>query len=90
MEDVRLVRVYETIDPIRGELVRGLLESNGIDVLAKGEGRGPYRMGPMILFVPEDDVPRADELVAASEEGRLALADEESELDRPGDYRLEY
>ena len=70
---VKLVRVYETADPIRGLLVRGLLESEGIDVLAKGEGTGPYRMGPVILFVPDDARERADELVTASEEGSLEL-----------------
>jgi hypothetical protein len=71
--DVQLVQVYETLDPLRGALVRGLLESDGIRVLAKGEGTGPYRMGPVILFVDEDDADRARELVSASEAGSLAL-----------------
>jgi hypothetical protein len=70
---VRLVRVYETIDPVRGLLVRGLLESDGIQVLAKGEGAGPYRMGPVVLFVPEEDEGRARELAAASDAGALSL-----------------
>ena len=70
---VKLVRVYETADPIRGLLVRGLLEAEGIDVLAKGEGSGPYRMGPVILFVPDTSSDRAKELITASEEGSLAL-----------------
>jgi Putative prokaryotic signal transducing protein len=70
---MQLVRVYETLDPLRGALVRGLLESDGIRVLAKGEGTGPYRMGPVILFVDEEDAARARELVAASEAGSLAL-----------------
>lgn len=70
---MKLVRVYETLDPVRGLLVRGLLEAEGIDVLAKGEGSGPYRMGPVILFVPNDACDRAEELIAASEEGSLAL-----------------
>ena len=70
---VKLIRVYETLDPVRGLLVRGLLEAEGIDVLAKGEGSGPYRMGPVILFVPEGAADRAEELIAASEEGSLAL-----------------
>jgi hypothetical protein len=69
-----VIRVYETLDPLRGLLVRGLLESDGIRVLTKGEGSGPYRMGPVILFVTEDDAERARELVAASEAGALALA----------------
>ncbi|HZB79253.1 MAG TPA: DUF2007 domain-containing protein [Actinomycetota bacterium] len=70
---MKLVRVYETLDPVRGLLVRGLLEAEGIDVLAKGEGAGPYRMGPVILFVPDHATARAGELIAASEEGSLAL-----------------
>jgi hypothetical protein len=70
---VKLVRVYETADPIRGVLVRGLLEAEGIDVLAKGEGSGPYRMGPVILFVTDGATDRAKELIAASEEGALEL-----------------
>ena len=70
---VKLVRVYETADPIRGLLVRGLLEAEGIDVLAKGEGSGPYRMGPVILFVPDTASDRAEELITASEEGSLEL-----------------
>ncbi len=70
---MKLVRIYETADPVRGLLVRGLLEAEGIDVLAKGEGAGPYRMGPVILFVAEDASGRANELIAASEDGSLAL-----------------
>ncbi|MGH2681287.1 MAG: putative signal transducing protein [Actinomycetota bacterium] len=70
---MKLVRVLETLDPVRGILVRGLLEAEGIDVLAKGEGSGPYRMGPVILFVPEEAAARATELIAASEDGALAL-----------------
>jgi Putative prokaryotic signal transducing protein len=74
---VELVRIYETLDPVRGLLVRGLLESEGIRVLAKGEGTGPYRTGPVILLVDLDDVPRATELVSASEAGSLALGNGE-------------
>lgn len=76
---MKLVRVFESLDPIRGMLVRGLLEAEGLEVLAKGEGLGPYRTGPIILFVTEDASERARELIAAAEDGSLALAtDEES------------
>jgi hypothetical protein len=71
---MQLVRVFESLDPVRGLLVRGLLEAEGMDVLAKGEGLGPYRTGPVILFVPEDASDRARELIAAAEDGSLALA----------------
>jgi hypothetical protein len=74
---VKLVRVYETFDAVRGMLVRGLLESDGIDVLSKGEWSGPYRMGPVILFVPSGDEDRARELIAASEAGSLSLGSDE-------------
>ena len=57
--------------------MRGLLESEGIDVLAKGEGSGPYRMGPVILFVPDDASGRAIELIQAAEDGSLALTPED-------------
>ncbi|HXY73420.1 MAG TPA: hypothetical protein VEM41_12840 [Actinomycetota bacterium] len=36
-----------------GLLARGLLQAEGIPVLTKGEGEGPYRMGPVELWVPE-------------------------------------
>ena len=84
MGGMKLVRVYETIDPVRGVLVRGLLESDGIRVLAKGEGTGPYRMGPVVLFVPEEDEDRARELVAASEAGALSLEPDEVPAVRNG------
>jgi hypothetical protein len=70
---VELVHVYESADPIRGLLVRGLLESDGIDVFAKGEGAGPYRTGPLILYVPEEARARALELIRAAEDGSLSL-----------------
>ena len=80
---MELQPVYETHDPLRGLLVSGLLESDGIRVLASGEGAGPYRMGPVILSVPSEDVDRARELVAASEAGSLTLAEEEGPAGSP-------
>ena len=32
---------------------RARLEDEGIPVLVKGEGDGPYRVGPVMLYVPE-------------------------------------
>src|SRR5256714_14191952 len=37
-----------------GLLAKGLLEAEGIPVTAKGESEGPYRMGPMYLWVPAE------------------------------------
>ena len=37
-----------------GLLARGLLASEGIAVVGKGEAEGPYRVGPMELWVPAE------------------------------------
>jgi hypothetical protein len=47
-----LVLVLSTVSVPEGEIVRARLEHEGIPVLVKGEGGGPYRMGPVHLFVP--------------------------------------
>ena len=74
-----LVRVYASGDTFAAELMRGRLEAEGITVLAKGEGEGPYRMGPVYLFVPASDETRARMVVDAVESGAFAL-DEADEL----------
>ena len=47
-----LVQVYATGSVTDGYLVKGRLEAEGIPVLMKGEGEGPYRVGPAYLWVP--------------------------------------
>jgi hypothetical protein len=47
-----LVRVFSTPSIPEGEIARARLEDEGIPVLVKGEGGGPYRVGPVMLFVP--------------------------------------
>lgn len=49
-----LVRVLSTASVPEGEIVKARLEDEGIPVLIKGEGAGPYRMGPVHLFVPAE------------------------------------
>lgn len=49
-----LVRVLTTTSLPEGEIVKARLEGEGIPVLVKGEGAGPYRMGPVHLFVPAE------------------------------------
>ncbi len=48
-----LVHVFTTPSVLEGHLAKGRLEAEEIPVLLKGEGEGPYRMGPVHLFVPE-------------------------------------
>jgi len=64
------VRVYSTGSITDGYLARGRLEAEGIPVLVKGEGEGPYRMGPVHLWVPSGLEVQAklilDEIAAAA------------------------
>ncbi len=69
----RAVRVYASGDTFAGELMKGRLESEGIPVMIKGEGEGPYRMGPVYLWVPEAYRARASAVIDAVESGAYAL-----------------
>lgn len=72
-----LVRVYSSGDTFAGELMKARLESEGLRVLIKGEGEGPYRMGPVYVFVPAEDETRARAIVDAVESGAFALDDDD-------------
>jgi len=48
------VRVWSAPSIPEGEIARARLEDEGIPVLVKGESEGPYRMGPVYLYVPAD------------------------------------
>ena len=74
--DVEGVEVYKAPDHIEAELIRGLLEGNGIPVLTDARGAqalpfilGPARVGGFIsILVPPDQEEAARELLAAREE----------------------
>jgi Putative prokaryotic signal transducing protein len=55
----RFVLAYTAATIPEGLAARGLLESEGIPVEVKGEVEGPYRFGPVYLFVPEELEPQA-------------------------------
>jgi hypothetical protein len=68
-----LVRVFSTPSTVEGQLVKGRLEAEGIPVLLKGEGEGPYRLGPAELFVPSKFEPQARLILESlSEQGGTA------------------
>jgi Putative prokaryotic signal transducing protein len=50
----RLVRVFTATTIPEGLVARSLLEAEGIPVIVKGESEGPYRLGPVYLWVPEE------------------------------------
>ena len=70
------VRVYSTSSITDGHLARGRLEAEDIPVMVKGEGEGPYRMGPVHLFVPAELEVQARMVIAEIRSGRFRLADE--------------
>ena len=77
------------------EIQRARLEVEGIPVMTKGEAEGPYRMGPVQLWVPAAlevqarlilDTPLepiSDEELAALAEGALDRDDVEDGIEEP-------
>ncbi len=66
------VRVYTTGSITDGYIAKGRLEAEGIPVLVKGEGEGPYRMGPVHLWVPAGLEVQARMLLDAVRDGSVA------------------
>ncbi len=48
------VLVFTAPSLVEAQVARARLEAEGIPVLLKGEGEGPYRVGPMQLWVPSE------------------------------------
>lgn len=71
-----LARVYASADAFDGRLMKGRLEAEGITVILKGEGEGPYRMGPVYLWVAADDETRATAIVDAVRSGAFMVDDD--------------
>ena len=69
------VRVYASGNALDGLLTKGHLEAEGITVLMKGEGGGPYRAGPVYLWVMPDDEVHAREIIRAIGSGAYATSD---------------
>jgi hypothetical protein len=86
--DENLMRVYATTDQFAGELMRGRLEAEGIQVLLKGEIEGPYPSGPVYLWVSAADEARAKAVIDAVESGAFAVGEDDpvegAEAETPG------
>lgn len=72
-----LVLVHSTRSITDGYLLRGRLEADGIPVVLKGEGEGPYRMGPVHLHVPIEFEVQALMIIEEIRSGRLRVGDAE-------------
>jgi Putative prokaryotic signal transducing protein len=85
----RLVLVFTATSIPEGLLARSLLEADGIPVFVKGESEGPYRMGPVYLWVPDEFEVQAGVLladaVAAAREATIGEESATADPDRPLD-----
>jgi hypothetical protein len=70
----RLVLVFAASSSYEGFLAQGMLQSEGIPTFTKGEGEGPYRTGPMYLWVPEAYEIQARILLEEARRGDLRTA----------------
>jgi len=73
--------VYTTPSITDGYLARGRLEAEGIPVMVKGNGEGPYRMGPVYLYAPEELEVQALMLLDEIRTGALEVLEEEDLLE---------
>jgi hypothetical protein len=76
-----LVLVHIASNATNGHLLKGRLEAEGIPVLSKGEGDGPYRLGPLYLWVREEHEVQARLVIAEVEGGGLTLTEGEDPAD---------
>jgi Putative prokaryotic signal transducing protein len=83
MSDTDVVQVYASGDATDGHLIRGRLESEGIPVMVKGEGEGPYRMGPVYLWVPSEHEAAARAIIEAVRSGAFELDEDADVTERP-------
>ena len=77
-----MIEVYRSGDYIEGQLLKGLMEQEGMQVfiggsaLQGGLGEVPV-MGHISISVNKVDLKRAQEIVEAFERGEFALEDED-------------
>jgi len=67
--DGRMVQIFASARIPEGLLAKGYLEANGIPVVVSGESEGPYRLGPVFLWVPADLEVQARSLLAEARAG---------------------
>jgi hypothetical protein len=76
-EDLDLVTIFESGDTrgqMEAQLIRGVLESNGVPVVIVGDTTLPYL--PFMVRVPKSRVEEAERLIAESREAGARGADE--------------
>jgi hypothetical protein len=68
MAEIRMVRLLTTLDQFEARVLAARLGAEGVLWELRGGHDGPYPMGPVHVYVEHDDLERARELVASTEE----------------------
>jgi hypothetical protein len=84
-----MVLVFSSRSIPEGLLVQGLLRAEGIPVEIKGESQGPYRMGPVHLWVPDAFEVQARMLIEEALTAGLQVAEDEDGADTTTDGSFE-
>ena len=71
------VLVHVASSAVEGHLLQTRLEDEDIPTFVKGEGDGPYRMGPAYLWVAAEHEVQARLVIAEVRSGNLALPEDE-------------
>jgi hypothetical protein len=69
-----LARVHIGNSIMESEIVKARLEAEGVPAMLRGEGTGPYRMGPVEVWVPAEMELHA-RIVLEGDEARAAEPD---------------
>ena len=69
-------QIFATSAPWPARCCGGRLEAEGIPTMVKGEGEGPYRAGPVYLWVAAEHEVAARDVVEAVQSGAYALDDD--------------
>jgi len=76
--DEKLVKVFDTEEESEAMVVRGLLETAGIDAIQRGEeAPDVFPLGGVMLLVREDQAEEAREIIEAYRTNPATDADEE-------------
>lgn len=66
--DSKWALIYKSGNPYKPEILKGLLEDNGIDSVVVNKQDSSYHFGELELYVKAEDVVKAMRIISANEE----------------------
>lgn len=78
MDPIEPVEVYSTLSPSEAEIIRGMLDAEGIEANVAGEEQGgfPGALPEVTILVHQRDADRARGLITAHQANRGSSTDE--------------